>query len=300
MEQKTQFYEIGLCPAIASLFPEAVSDWALTYDDLLRAERLTGHMSYQTKILPSYLVAEIANQIRANLAKGGVVWAKNFFFTHTVTGLRHNTQHTMDPQEALVSLEEFLSSVNLSLDATECGQWWIDVGLEVSPEEQMCLQWRTSSHSHLVQEILGISNEDANCITTLGGSKYSRDVASLLMAVSGCRIEPGSQAMGEYQAAYFQLYTTDKAITCNPEGGYHGKAITTALAMGPRQPPPFIEGLLKLFTSAMDRNASNARVEVRVPLHHATDVLTRLDLNVLRNSLLTFRRSDWWYVYSSI
>lgn len=290
--QKTQFYELVLRPAITQLLPEDVSDWPPNYEsELFRARKRNGHMAYQTKMIPGSLVYNLAMVIRQNLAQNGVAWTDGFFFTHTVRGVKHSTQHNNSDPDAMASLDEFIEDVGLS---TTQGQWWIDVGLEIHSEDELCLQWRTSSHSALVQDVLEIEDRHAIRVTTLGSSKYQRDIVSHLMAVSGCRIEPGIRAQGPYEAVYLQMYTTDKAITYNPEGRHHGKAMTVDAAMGPKQPPVFVEGILSLFTSAMKMNASNARIEVRVPLAHATTVFTALDIDQMRQHLLAFQRNEWW------
>ncbi|KAJ4469609.1 hypothetical protein C8R41DRAFT_970774 [Lentinula lateritia] len=294
-EEKTTFYEIGLRPAIAALLPEDISDWPPTYDgELFRARKQSGHMSYQTKIIPELEVPNLVGRIRRNLEDANVDWAESFFFTHTVRGFKHGTQHEMNEDEAQLALDILLNHADLSRDATERGEWWIDVGLELCSDIQSCLQWVTTSHYHMVKEVLKISEANASRITSLGSSKYQKDIVSHIMDVAGCRIEPGSRAQGEYEAVYFQLYTTDKAITYNPEGRHHGKAISTNLAMGPTQPPTFISGLFELFTDAMTRNSSNARIEVRVPIRHATRVLVTIDVDLVRRNLLAFPRSTWW------
>jgi hypothetical protein len=65
-------------------------------------------------------------------------------------------------------------------------------------------------------------------------------------------------------------------------------------AMGEIQPAKFLESLFSAYASAFEKNASNARVEVRVPLAHATSVLLSYRLDVVRESLLSFTRGDWW------
>jgi hypothetical protein len=193
-----------------------------------------------------------------------------------------------------MALEEYFEDAHIPPEATQTGSWWIDVGVEFSSPDNACLQWTTSSHPHIVEEVLRISEDHARRVTQLGSSKYSRDLASHLTGVSGCRIEPGPQAQGEFEAAYFQLYTTDKALTYNPEGGHHGKAMTTEAAMGAVQPPPFADGLLKLYQDAAKTNSSNARIEVRVPMQYAVQVLVNVRSAVIRSSLLSFTRSEWW------
>ncbi|KAJ3963519.1 hypothetical protein EV361DRAFT_874802, partial [Lentinula raphanica] len=192
------------------------------------------------------------------------------------------------------TLQQFLWSVDLPGPDELVGQWYVDVGMELVSQDLQCLQWSTPGHYFAVRDVLSISSEDASRITKLSSSKYSRDVVSHLMGVSGCRIEPGTRAQGPYEAVYLQLYTTDKALTYNPEGRHHGKAITTKLAMGQTQPADFINGLTHLYTNAMTRNASNARVEVRVPVHHATRVLSNSLSTDVITSLLSFQRSVWW------
>lgn len=292
--EKMSFYEDGLRPSIATLLPQGVSDWPATYDsEVFRGSKRSGGISYQTKVLPQWILPQLSGVIRTNLAEKGVDWAEGFFFTHTIRGTKHGTQHSMSRAAATTTLEEYLLDAKIPPEATWDGEWWIDVGVELSSENR-CLQWRTASHFHIIKEVLRISETHASRVTTLGSSKYSRDLVSHLTAVSGCRIEPGSQAKGVHEAVYFQMYTTDKALTYHPDGRTHGKAITMDAAMGKTQPPTFVEGLFNVYTTAIADNSSNARVEVRVPFVHAETVLTRLSIEVARSSLLSFSRSDWW------
>jgi hypothetical protein len=281
-EEKQIFYEKGLRPAVASLLPTDVSDWPATYDtELFRAQKRSGHMAYQTKMLPQWVLLSLVSTIRAKLARNSVDWGTTFFFTHTVRGTKDSTQHSRSNTASVIAFKEFLTDASISERGIRTGQWWVDVGLEFSSGDGACLQWRTSSHFYLVKEVLQIQDNHAHHVTSLGSSKYSRDIVSHLPAVSGCRIEPGAQAEGQFKAAYFQIYTTDKAITYNPEGRYHGKAITIDQAMGKTQPPAFIEGLFKVYRSAISRNSSNARIEIRVPLQYATTVLLELNIAVV-------------------
>jgi hypothetical protein len=292
--EKTEFYELGLRQAVAELLPYDISDWPPTYDaEMFRAQKRSGYVAYQTKLIPQWKVLSLGGVIRTKLQDNEVDWAQGFFFSLTVRGTKHATQHSMDADSASQALDEFLADAKISRDATAHGSWYIDVGVEYSAGDT-CLQWTTSSHFHILKDVLRVPELHASRITTPGSTKYARDMVSHLPAVSGCRIEPGVQAEGEFHAVYFQMYTTDKAITYNPEGGYHGKAITMAAAMGATQPPAFLNGLFNLYKTAMEENSSNARVEVRVPFSKATEVLLSIDSRVVRNSLLGFTRAEWW------
>lgn len=293
-EEKTHFFELGLRPTIADIAPQTLSDWPATYNaEMFRAQKHSGHIAYQTKQIPSWLLTSLTRVLRNKLQENNVEWAEGFFYSHTIRGTKDATRHSMDHASADLALDEFLTDAKIPRPATERGSWYIDVGVEYSTADS-CLQWTTSSHFHIVKEVLRIEDPRALRITSLGSTKYSRDMVSHLPAVSGCRIEPGVQAQGEFQAVYFQMYTTDKAATYNPERGYHGKAITMNAAMGTTQPAPFLEGLYELYKDAMTETTSNARVEVRVPLSKATEVLLNIDSTVVRNSLLEFTKDEWW------
>jgi hypothetical protein len=292
--EKVDFYELGLRPTIGVLLPDDVSDWPATYEsEIFRAKRRTGYMAYQTKVLPEWILSSLATTLRNMLQENGVEWGEGFFFSHTIRGTKHGTQHSMGRRSAELALEEYLIDAKIPLHATQTGNWFIDVGVEYSAVAT-CLQWMTSSHFHMVKETLQIPENDASRITSIGSTKYARDMVSHLPAVSGCRIEPGIRAEGEFKAVYLQMYTTDKAITYNPEGGHHGKAITMEVAMGKTQPPKFLQGLYEVYKSAMVENACNARIEVRVPFNHATTALLNLEYRVVRNSLLGFTLDEWW------
>jgi hypothetical protein len=294
-QEKQDFYEMGLHPTMDELDPFGISDWPPTYDtEAFRAQKHSGLMSYQTKMIPDWQVPNLSEKLRTVLTDNHVDWAEGFFFLHTIRGTKQSTRHAKNAEAAQQALEEFFDEANIPMESSQEGEWWVDVGLEFSSGTAACLQWRTSSHVHIVKEVLGIEEGPARRITSLGSSKYSRDLVSHLTAVSGCRIEPGTQAKGDFHATYFQMYTTDKSITYNPEGIHHGKFLPMKSAMGDIQPVKFLESLFNAYSSAIEKNASNARVEVRVPLAHATSVLLSYRLDVVRESLLSFTRGDWW------
>jgi hypothetical protein len=236
----------------------------------------------------------LVRALREMAEENDIGWARDFFFLHTIRGTKHGTQHDPTSTSARNALQEYLEDAKIPEDALEEGEWWIDVGLELMSQSQQCLQWRTDSHYHLVQHFLQIETNHAVRITRPGSSKYSRDLVSHLMGISGCRIEPGSQAEGPHGVVYYQQYTTDKSITYNPEGGHHGKAITMDQAMGKTQPPTFVTNLLELYDAAGRSNPSHARIEVRVPIRNALKVLMRWSPDIIRQSVLLFPSVVWW------
>jgi hypothetical protein len=295
-KERKEFYEQGLRPAIESLVPLDRNDWPATYEgELFRARKQSGAMAFQTKMLQRFAVPHLIDHIRQSLSENGIDWAQDCLVMHTVRGTKNGTKHSLTEDAASLSLDEFLHSVHLSSAAIEQGgEWYIDVGVEFASSLDHCLQWTTTSHFHVVKEVLQISDHHASRITTLGSSKYQRDIASHLPALSGCRIEPGTHATGPFDAVYYQQYTNEKSLTYNPEKGHHGKAITIKEAMGKTQPAPFIENLYELYFKARDSNSSHARVEVRVPFVFATTVLLTIHPDIVEQSLLSFPRQTWW------
>lgn len=300
--ERAFWYENGFRPAIAALLGESIaSEWPAKYStEQFRARKARGGFSWGTKLIPSNAVDPLADRIRMQLddnsfvAKSDIAWARNFFILHTIRGTKHSTYHQVDVASAEYYLHDFIQAAQLSDEVPDVGDWYIDVGIEISSSEGECLQWTTATHHEIVQQALHISDQNAERISDINSSKYTRDPVSHLTAISGFRAVPGIRAGGEYKAAYIQAYTTDKSIVYNPDGRHHAKFITIKEAMGVNQPTTTIEGIYGIYEEARTANSSNARLEVRVPYEFATEVLMVFDHNVLKNCLCSFTRQEWW------
>ncbi|KAJ3563511.1 hypothetical protein NP233_g8898 [Leucocoprinus birnbaumii] len=296
------WYASGMRPAIESLLGHRIaSDWpASLHTEKARAQKTFGGVpGWTQKIIPGDYVAELAQAIREAiegdpfLTDEDVAWAKDFFFVHSVRGVKHGYYHGVNQVAAQHFLDDFIRDCRLVNDAHLLGTWWIDVGIEISSDVGNCVQWATGRHRDVLQQALFIPDEDADRLSLLSSSKYSRDLASHLSAVSGFRVEPGS-ARGPMDAVYIQAYTTDKAVVYNPEGSHHAKFLTTSEALSQDQPCKTIEGLYDIYEQAKGANSSNARLEVRVPWRYATDALMQFDARVISSSLYIFTPEEWW------
>lgn len=302
LKERSFWYEKGFRPAILSLLGQRVaSEWPATYEtEEIRARKNRGGHAWATKMIPVDVVDRLMDRVRrklvadATLDREDVAWAQDFFVMHTIRGVKHATSHSPDFDEAEFHLRQFLLDAKISPAAHLLGTWWIDVGIEFSSDEGQCLQWITSAHSRVVRHALGISRRDAERITQINSSKYSRDLASHLTAISGFRITPGKRAEGDFETVYIQAYTTDKAVVYNPDGAHHAKFVTAREALGPVQPTKTIDGIHTIYEKARADNSSNARLEVRVPYRFATEVLVELDEVLFRNALCAFTRETWW------
>lgn len=294
-DEVATFYEKGLRPYINHVQPEISSDWPPDYNsEKFRAAKRGGQRAFRTVMLSAWLANGFAANLREQLQQNGVEWAEDFFLLHTIRGIKHTTQHVLNGVAAHLTLTEVLKEAKISLETTLLGSWWVDVGIEFCNMEGECLQWMTASHRRVVEDALQISASAATRITTLGSSKYSRDLASHLSGVSGCRIEPGLRAEGPYQVAYLQLYTTDKSVTYQIQGRSHAKEATIGEIMGAEQPAKFVKDLYSAYTEAAKHIRSNARMEVRVPIRFASEVLVYIDNTTIKESILSFPMRQWW------
>lgn len=288
------FYEKGLRPAVVELLGDQSAEWPPTYSaEMFRARGKNGKLSFQTKLLPPWVSHSLGDAIRLALSANAVPWGADLVFLHQIRGVKAANGHTPDRDSAKTALEELLVANCFRDDALLTGDWWIDVGLEIASREHQCLAWRTDSHYHIAKSILAINTNNAARITRPGSSKYIRDMTSHLTAVSGCRISPGVRAEGRYEVHYLQLYTTDKSITYRPEGIHFGKFLKGEDILKGKA-DDYCHDLYELYRQAADKNYGLARVEVRVPIEHATNVILNVNINRLRNSLVSFDPVVWW------
>jgi hypothetical protein len=293
-EQKT-FYEKGFRPAVVDLLGDSAADWPPDYEsEMFRARSHNGQLSFMSKMLPEWLVSLLGDKIREYLSMNEVSWGDGLVFLHQIRGVKNSSQHTPYEEDSKVALEEWLDE-NFLREEDLTGDWWVDVGLQISSDEKECLAWRTDSHFHLVKEVLKIPENHADRITSVKSTKYTRDMTSHLTAVSGCRISPGPRAEGRFSVQYLQLYTTDKSLTYRQDMGHHGKFMTCGDVLAGKA-KSYCEKLYNVYLAAMNDNFSLARVEVRVPFKHATSVLLGLRHRMISQWLVSFDRVVWWSV----
>lgn len=293
------FYEQGLLPAVKELCGDRADEWPATYtDEMYRARGRNGTLSFQTKMIPDWKVGSLGTTIRSKLSDAEIPWATGIVFLHQIRGVKDTTIHSVDEVAAEKALFEFLRKESIDEHSIfEPGDsWWIDVGIQVVSGGTECVAWRTDSHAQIVTEICNINLPDAVRMTSVGSSRYTRDMASHLPQVSGCRIKPGVQGEGIFEVAYLQLYTTDKSVTYRVDQGHYGKFITCADIIRGKA-DEFIDGLYTSYLNAIGSNYGQARMEVRVPVQFATGVLLHMDKNVVCEGLVLFSSVEWWYVF---
>jgi hypothetical protein len=294
-EDHVTFYEQGLLPAVKELCGDRAAEWPATYtDEMYRARGRNGTLSFQTKMIPDWKVKDLGTMIRSKLREAGIPWGKGIVFLHQIRGVKDSTIHSVDDVSARRALADFLQKEHIDDRVVLTrGSWWIDVGIQVTSTAKECLAWRTDSHAQIVQEVCEIETRNAVRMTSIGSSRYTRDMTSHLPQVSGCRIEPGVQGQGRFEVAYLQLYTTDKSVTYRQDQGRHSKFITCGDIIRGKA-TAFINGLYSAYRNAIENNHGQARMEVRVPIGFATEALVELQNNILSQGLVSFPSMEWW------
>ncbi|CAA7271230.1 unnamed protein product [Cyclocybe aegerita] len=294
--EQTIFYEKGLRPAVVALIGNRAADWPPTYaDEMFRARGHNGQLSLGTRVLPRWEVPSLGSAIRRALKDNGVLWGEGMKILHQIRGVKNSSTHGMNLPAAAYALDDWLRLNHLrpAIMNMESSSWFIDVGIELTSELGECLLLRTDAHTSLVRKVLEINESHASRITKMGSTKYTRDTTSHLSALSGCRITPGVRAQGRFEAVYLQMYQTDKMLTSRPDQGHFGKFLTAKDALAGKY-APFMDNLYHLYSRAMVDNSSKVRIEVRVPLKFATEVLLNLSISDFQASFVSFGLVTWW------
>lgn len=294
-DQQCDFYEKGVRPALSDLLGARAGGLPPSHaGGLFVAQGSNGQLSLPTLSLHEECIPYFADLLRQKLRENNIPWGENIVFLHQIRGVKEENSHAaMDGYGAEVAKDRFLRRHAIVPALLEEAVAYIDVGIEMSSNEKLCLCWWSDRHHKVVNEVAEIPLEHAVRITSIGSSKFTPDPTSHLPAASGFRVANGSQAAGPYQIVYMQAYLTDKGVTYHPEHGHFGKHIS-ALQIINGKGGDFCGNLYNLYRSAMDHNVSACRLEVRVPIQFCEEVLVDVERVRIGRSLLKFDKETWW------
>ncbi|KAG6875920.1 hypothetical protein C0993_006801, partial [Termitomyces sp. T159_Od127] len=169
VEERCLWYKHGFRPALCNLiWPAFASELPASVEtEVIRARKFKGGFSLGTEIITREAVSDLAGYIRAALNDSDAPdWLANFFVLHTIRRIKQqSTFHSIEDDGPITALDDLLSNYHLSPRIRFEGQWFIDVGIEISSRNQSCLQRITSSHHEIVHQVLGIDDDVAirNC-----------------------------------------------------------------------------------------------------------------------------------------
>jgi hypothetical protein len=283
-EERKAVYEDGIYPSLQDLTPENTPNWPPSYQTAAwLAQNRTGGVQHGTHPFPSHLTDELGHLIAEKL-RTSHNWAHGLKFMVQIRGVKE--AHGHNPSRFMAQQELRLLTADLQTDE---GSWFVDVGFEISEDGRAYL-WRTDAHRRIVEAVVGLSSGSRASPTNW---RYARDTNAHIVGLSGFRLTLDGRAIGRNNIRYIQVYTSDKALTYHLERGMHSKTMTGMMALK-GNPPIFVKTLFDAFASASENMDVAARIEVRVPLNHARDVLLGVDDEFLRHNLVVIARSTWW------
>jgi len=292
-----EFYENGLRPAIEYLHD--ANEWPIKYEDtMFRSRGKDGRLQFETKLFPGWLSMWLGDIIREKLKAKRCRMYYGMVFLVQIRGVKNSCRHSADAIQAPIALSQFIEQNHLDLEdmLDERNAVFVDVALEASSTGfGDCFLWRTDKHFDVLKNVLRISDAHAERLSSVGSGQYSRDLISHLPGVSGGRHRLGRNARGPFNARYLQTYPTCKSLTYRLDQGHFSKFITPSDILKGKA-PRFCSNLYDLYRNAASSNASAARVEVRVPIAFANQVLLDMDDDFFRQALVAFPKSVWWLV----
>lgn len=281
-EESEELYDTIVQPTIATIAPHLAKDWPTT----VRVEQFRANNTgrgYQSSayIVSVGLLPAFRRELHRRLQQHPT-FRYCLFCTH-IQGIKGSTVHDLSHYEADLAMVKLFDEFD-----TRQGQWWVDVGLELQDGER-AIVWRKDAAHVLIAYALQVSLDQAGVIAR--SRRFEYDINAHLLEVAGFRVYFTSP-MGEMEATYMQAYTTDKSLTYHKFGSQHSQNINGTMAME-GFPPKYCTELSVAYEEAREKNVA-ARLEVRLPLHHATNFLVEFDMNTIRQSVLSIHRENFW------
>lgn len=309
----TIIYNRALLPIIRRLMPNQATHWPPSYEIAMQTSRdRGGRLHFGSLDIPHHLLPEFARSYLRSV-EDLRPYFRDAYFGHELRGWKAATVHNLEPEEDAeeqppavpyerVEALEDLTRV-LDISAIHPDQWMVDVGLEFGLRGKV-VTWRTHGHKALVRHLVPqLRNPDRTLKANKG---FYQDPQMHMKDISGFR---WNSAKHSDVFKYIQAYTTEKSISYQLHDGIFRY----------RKPSELLshrvcERLLKdldsqstiLFACTGDREENGqrddapqegcARLEVRVSLRRANEVLTAFPRNLWNQTLVQIPAQYWWSV----
>jgi hypothetical protein len=283
-------YSRGILPAIDQVANSIAHHFPPSYSsETFRATLRTGAQIQSTFPISGHDIRPFSQAFREQMSN--VTWGKDLVFCTELRGIKNSTEHDPTQNDANHELEHLFRSFNQGGTNVE-GDWYVDVALELLHKD-MAVVWRADCYRPIMTELLRFNQCETN--QTISKKRlFEIDINQHLTQVAGFRAIC-KKPTGPHEVVYVQAYTTDKALTYQPENGNFGKTLSARLAMeGEGEGPSYTNRLLDAYLEARARTDVAARLEVRVPVHHAAHVLLDFPRELYSQTTLVFPRQLWW------
>ncbi|KAI0037482.1 hypothetical protein FA95DRAFT_1506929, partial [Auriscalpium vulgare] len=219
---------------------------------------------------------------------------EDVYFGHEIRGLKEaHTHHPSDPDARAGALADFTSC--LDMGRINDDEWWVDVALEIHSRTPGIVQWLDTAPPHILREVLPLAT-DGQIERLRGGKRFYTDTVAQIGDFAGFRVEPGAAGTQD-GVRYINVYTTDKAVTYQLHHGLWRRR--TAQDTLPDNIPRLtedIERMKETYQSCIGPNpqVGTARLEIRVRMCDASDVLLGLPHRILRECVAVVPPNVWW------
>ncbi|KAI6103250.1 hypothetical protein EDD16DRAFT_1493737 [Pisolithus croceorrhizus] len=302
-------YNRCLRPAVQRLMPNQTTHWPPSYNTLLQISRdQRGHFHLRSFDIPAYLLPRFAEMYLRSVQELRPYF-RDAYFGHELRGWKAATVHNLEedadggdrrqggqPYERLNALDD-LTHV-LDMPSINPDQWLVDVGLEFGKHGHV-VTWRRNGHAELGRYLLPDHDDPAAAMER--SRKYYVDYHMHLKDIAGFRWTPGRNSD---VIKYVQAYTTEKAISYQLHDGIFRPRKPSEL-LSDKQTERLLDDLNKQATIIFNCTGNGdvwrgqpqdacARLEVRVPLNHAQDVLTGMPRHVIDDTMVQIPARTWW------
>ncbi|KIJ57725.1 hypothetical protein HYDPIDRAFT_103939, partial [Hydnomerulius pinastri MD-312] len=287
-------YNKCLHPVIMDIMPNQATHWPVNYAAAMTLYRNNaGHLQLGSLDVPSMLLHDLCNNLLTNLHNTHPT-LRDAYFGHELRGWKGATAHDGfnedDRQEGL----EAMTSV-LDLNAINPHAWHLDVAIEYGIPSRV-VTWRAQGHRALLQYLL----PDTDITKLMKSKNFFEDNVMHMNDVAGFHCETKSFGR-DAKISYIQAYTTEKSVSYQLHNGIYAT----------RKPQDLLSkaGLQKMikdldtisttiFACAGNRQEPSqegcARLEVRIPLSEANNILHNLHEDIIRECVIQIPASHWW------
>lgn len=301
-EESAIVYSHGIYPATKQVAPSICHNFPPSYGcEVFRSTLRNGAQIQSTYPLTYNDIHPFSTAFRECMSR--LPWGKDIVYCTEIRGVKNWSEHLLEDSEeneenpqnaenAENALYNLFRTFSWGGHNVEEGDWYVDVALEILLQDKAVV-WRADCYRQIMRELLDFSEEEVNR-TTSNKRLFELDLSQHLTQVAGFRARC-KQETGTYEVLYIQAYTTDKALTYQPEAGNFGKTLSAKSAMeGGGEGPSYTTRLLRSYEEAREKTDVAARLEVRVPLRHAARVLLKFPRELYRHTALVFPRELWW------
>ncbi|KAG7443532.1 uncharacterized protein BT62DRAFT_921991 [Guyanagaster necrorhizus] len=172
---------------------------------------------------------------------------------------------------------------------------FVDVALELSVKEG-AVMWHSDSHAVMLQRLLQMHQTEADKWMHFGYYNYKWDTCAHLTSVAGCHITTHTTLLGQFNATFVQIYTTDKCLTYDMWASNNAKFITAVnlIKKSKYTYNEFLGKLYSVFTDAAWHNNVHAQIEAQVPLANVEDVFADVPVASFSDLVYCVPQQDWW------